>query len=153
MASGAAAAAQVNAAVLLTDGTTQDPATSGYLAANPNTSRFAVGTNSVRADPGAAPLTGADDFSVATAVANQFFSFPASAVAVNYLDASDSGIAAALAARYSAPILLVSASPPLPTATNQYLEDNKINLALVVVVGNTVNVSTGVLKAIQEPMR
>jgi hypothetical protein len=69
---GAAAAAHVGAAVLLTDGARMAPATAAYLqAAAPQ--RIALGGPARAADPGAEAVVGVDRFDTAAKVAARFF--------------------------------------------------------------------------------
>lgn len=133
------AAAAAHGAVLLTAGSSQSGATAYYLGAHrPKT--YAIGGPAAAADPGATKVVGADRFDTAAKVAGTFF--PSASVAgiatgTNYPDALSAG---GQLAQIAAPLLLVSPTGLVPTATEAYLSTHKV--ASTVVYGGVSAVPT-----------
>jgi hypothetical protein len=147
------AAIEENAAILLTDGSTQAPETAAYLAAHPNDVRYAIGgpLAALGADPTATGVYGTDLFNTSAAVAFQFFpdaSIYGAATAADFPDALGGGVFMATGGR-SGPLLLVNQSTPLPPEITPYLG----TLALGTkgyVFGGPLAVGAAVLAALQE---
>ncbi|MGQ0616012.1 MAG: cell wall-binding repeat-containing protein [Acidimicrobiia bacterium] len=117
---GAAAAADGDAAVLLTDGAVQAAATASYLAAHPGVARTAVGGPAALADPGAAPLVGADRYQTAALVAATFFASPEVVGVATGTEFPDALAGGAHIAAKGGPLLL-SDPAGLPEPTSAYL--------------------------------
>jgi hypothetical protein len=113
------AAAEIGAAILLTDGARQAPATAAHLAArSPN--RFAIGTDATAADPAAVSIAGSDRYATAVAVMHRFFPRASTALVASGETYADGLSASATAAKLRVPLLLVPGSgqlPPSLTAT------------------------------------
>lgn len=111
---GGPAAIKTGGAILLTNGSTQSPATAAYLTAHPGGTHYALGGPAAAADPTATPLSGNDRYWTAAAVAFRFFP-DATTVGVatggNFPDALAAG--PDLAAK-GAPLLLVPTAGALP---------------------------------------
>jgi subtilisin family serine protease len=119
------AAIQLHAAIVLTDGTNQAPATADYLAAHPASTRYAIGgpLAAAGADPAATAVWGADLFDTSAAVAARFFPRVVTfgvATGLNFPDALAGGVFT-VAAGLSGPVLLVRTHAPLPGAIAAYL--------------------------------
>jgi hypothetical protein len=142
-----------NAAILLTNGSTQAPETATYLAAHTSDRRYAIGgpLAAYGADPTATPVFGQDLFNTSAAVATQFFpeaSIFGAATAADFPDALGGGVFMATGGR-DGPLLLVNQSIPLPPEITPYLA----TLALGTqgyVFGGPLAVGAAVLIALQE---
>ncbi len=89
-----AAAAKVNGAVLLTNGTVQPPANQTYLSAHPSDVLFALGGPAAVAVPTAQSISGVDRYDTAVKVAQKFFTSPTTvglASGVNFPDGLTGG--------------------------------------------------------------
>ncbi len=73
---GGPAAIMSGAAILLTNGSTQAPATAAYLAAHTGGTHYALGGPAAAADPGATSIVGTDRYATAARVADTFFTAP-----------------------------------------------------------------------------
>jgi hypothetical protein len=113
------AAAHANGVVLLSDGATMPAETAAYLAAHAK-STYAVGGPAAAADPGASPITGADRYATAVAVATTFFATPTAVGVTTGQGFPDALAAGALLSHLGAPLVLTG-STTLPTATANYL--------------------------------
>ncbi|MGQ0617971.1 MAG: cell wall-binding repeat-containing protein [Acidimicrobiia bacterium] len=121
---GGAAAANVGAAVLLTNGSVMPAATASYLALNPPTARFALGGPAAAADPTATPLVGTDRYHTSRLVAEEFFVDVALRTAgfasgVNFPDGLAGGAHVARSAN-PGPLLLVQPDA-VPATVGEYL--------------------------------
>jgi hypothetical protein len=141
------AAVQTHAAILLTDGSTQDPETAAYLSAHPRDVRYAIGGMfaAAGADPSATPIYGQTLYDTSAAVATQFFPGPNSLGA-----ATGEGFPDALAAGPGlgldhAPMLLVPPSGALPLSLAAYLTQIAGNVTQGTLFGGTLAVSDQVL--------
>jgi L,D-peptidoglycan transpeptidase YkuD (ErfK/YbiS/YcfS/YnhG family) len=119
------AAIKEHGAILLTDGTTQNPETASYLAAHPDDTRYAIGgpLAAAGADPEADAVYGQDLYATSAAVASTFFPQTATlgaATAVNFPDALSGGVLMGASATRG-PLLLVGPSGSLPPAIVRYL--------------------------------
>ncbi|HLJ09422.1 MAG TPA: cell wall-binding repeat-containing protein, partial [Acidimicrobiia bacterium] len=117
------AAVAVHGAILLTDGSTQDPETAAYLAAHPNDTRYAIGGQfaAAGADPGATAVFGETQYDTSAAVAFKFFGAPSSVGAATGADFPDALSAGPGLGRAGAPMLLVPPLGPLPGSVVFYL--------------------------------
>jgi hypothetical protein len=141
-------------AILLTDGSTQDPETAAYLAAHPTDNRYAIGGTlaALGADPSAIGVFGADAYATSAAVANFFF--PAAncyavATGLGYTDALAGGVFMATGGRLG-PILLVDPSvvPAVPAPVATYLGTLSVGTQGYV-IGGPLAIPAPVLTAIQ----
>jgi hypothetical protein len=121
------AAITQNAAILLTDGTTQAPETGSYLAAHPGDTRYAIGgpLAALGADPTATGVYGADLYGTSAAVAARFFpnaKLYGAATGLDFPDSLAGGVFMATGPRLG-PMLLVDpgAAPPVSSAISSYL--------------------------------
>jgi putative cell wall-binding protein len=141
------AAVESQGAILLTDGSTQAPETSAYLAAHTSDTRYAIGgpLAAYGADPSATPIYGQDLYGTSAAVATHFLSHPATfgaATSASFSDALSGGPAMGLA---SAPILLVPPSGALPAPISQYLSSVASGLSGGTLYGGPLAVGDDVL--------
>jgi putative cell wall-binding protein len=140
------AAAHLGGVVLLTDGSSMPASVTAYLAAHPG-SVYAVGGPAVAADPSATPLSGADRFATATAVASAIFTSPNNigvASGVTFPDALSGG---AFEAHFGGPIVL-AAPTTLPTASTSYITGAKSTIVTTSVFGGTAALSGAVQTAV-----
>lgn len=144
-----AAAANANAAVLLTAGTTSAPATMAYLLAHPPKARWAVGGPAAAADPMATAIVGTDRFDTAAKVAVTFFDAPTLVGAADGLAFADALSGGAHVGRFHGPLLLVRPATPLPDATASYLAARKSSINSAYVYGGPAAVGGAVLTALQ----
>jgi putative cell wall-binding protein len=136
------AAAHLNGVVLLTNGTTLPSTVQSYLVAHPG-KVYAIGGPAVAADPAASPLSGADRYGTATAVAAALFTGPTSvgiASGTTFPDALSGG---AFQAHFGGPILLSDPSV-LPSPTKTYLTGATATLVTTTIFGGTAAISTAV---------
>jgi putative cell wall-binding protein len=136
------AAAHVGGVVLLTDGTVMPTSVQAYLTGHPG-KVYAIGGPAVAADPAASPLSGADRYGTAAAVAAALFTGPASvgiASGTTFPDALSGG---AFQAHAGGPILL---SDPnlLPSPTSTYLTGAASTLVSTTIFGGTAAISAAV---------
>jgi hypothetical protein len=119
------AAIEKSGAILLTDGSTQDPETASYLSAHSGDTRYAIGgpLAAYGADPTATPVYGADLYGTSAAVASTFFPTPTvfgAATGAFYSDALSGGVF--MGTRPSlGPVLLVEPTGSLPPSIDSYL--------------------------------
>jgi len=147
---GGAAAAHRNAAVLLTNGSTQASETAAYLGAHSSDKRYALGGPAAAADSSATPEVGQDRYQTAVFVASAFFSQPTTlggATAFAFPDALSGG--AAIAKR-GGPMLLIPPSGPLPGPVSDYLQGNAGSLTSATVFGGPLAVGDDVVAEIQQ---
>ena len=117
------AAIELQGAILLTDGSTQDPETAAYLSAHPADFRYAIGgpLAAAGADPSASAIYGQDQYGTSAAVATAFFSeatVVAAATGTNFPDALAAG---PILGRAGGPVLLVAPNGAVPPAIAAYL--------------------------------
>ncbi|HWW53152.1 MAG TPA: cell wall-binding repeat-containing protein, partial [Acidimicrobiales bacterium] len=149
--SGGAAAAKAHAAILLTNGTSQAPATAAYLAAHSGDTRTALGGPAAAADPSATPLVGSDRFATSALVATTFFSQPKPTVVgvasgLVFADALSGG---AMMGKLGGPMLLVNPSAPLPPSINTFLTNNKSTITQAYIYGGPAALGNDVQTAVQ----
>jgi uncharacterized repeat protein (TIGR02543 family) len=146
------AAIKEHAAILLTDGPTQAPETTAYLAEHPRDTRYAVGGTQAAAgaDPTAIAVYGADLFSTSAAVAATFFPNPSIfgvATSSDFQDALGGGVFMATGGRMG-PLLIVNQSLPLPPEIVPYLASLALGTQAYV-FGGIDAISAAVVAAIQ----
>jgi putative cell wall-binding protein len=139
------AAAHLGGAVLLTNGSTLPSPVSAYLTAHPGTV-YAIGGPATLADPSATPLTGADRYATAAAVAGLFSSPTLVGVAsgVTFPDALTGG---AYEAHVGGPLLLTDPAT-LPGSTSSYLTGAKASIVTTDIFGGSAAISAAVQTAI-----
>jgi hypothetical protein len=138
-----AAAAKVNGAVLLTDGSKMHPDTAAYTGAHPGT-RYAIGGAAAAADPGATAVSGTDRYDTAVKVAGKFFFQPpvaGLASGTNYPDA----LAGGLHAVSKGGPLLLTPTTSLAAITAQYIRDRVPDLGTVYAYGGPAAINDSVL--------
>jgi hypothetical protein len=136
------AAAHVSGVVLLTDGTTLPSSVQTYLTAHPG-KVYAIGGPAVAADPGASPLSGADRYGTATAVAAALFTGPTNVGVASGTTFPDALSGGAFQAHFGGPILL-SDPGVLPSPTKTYLTGATATLVTTTIFGGTAAISTAV---------
>jgi len=146
-----AAATQSNAAVLLTDGTSQSAATGLYLDEHAADIRYAIGGPAAAADPSAKAIVGSDRYQTSAAVAAMFFPSPNAiglATGVDFPDALSGG---AHIGRIGGPLLLTDPNSPSPP-TQAYIEASGSTLANVYIYGGVLAVSSAVQAAVSNAL-
>jgi putative cell wall-binding protein len=141
---GGPAAILAGAAILLTNGSVQSPATAAYLTAHPGGTHYALGGPAAAADPTATSIVGTDRYETAAQVADKFFSAPTVvgvATGTNFPDALAAG--PDLASK-NAPLLLVPPSGALPESSTGELLFYTPALRSALVFGGTSSVSDDV---------
>ena len=141
-----AAAAKVNGAVLLTNGTVQPPSNQSYLAAHPSDVLFALGGPAAVAVPTAQSISGVDRYDTAVKVAQKFFTSPTTvglASGVNFPDGLTGG---AHIGRLGGPLVLTDPNA-LPAFTASYLANVASTITSAFVYGGTNAISTNVVNA------
>ena len=140
------AAAHVSGVVLLTNGTALTPAVQAYLTGHAG-KVYAIGGPAVAADPAATPLSGADRYGTAAAVAVALFTAPnivGVASGTQFPDALSGG---AFQGHFGGPILLTDPGV-LPTSTSTYLGGAKTTIVTTNIFGGTAALSTAVQASI-----
>ena len=140
------AAAHVGGVVLLTNGTTLPAGVQAYLSAHPG-KVYAVGGPAVAADKSATPLSGADRYGTAAAVAAGLFTAPANVGVASGTAFPDALSGGAFEAHVGGPMLLTDPNT-LPSSTRTYLTGSVTTLATTTIFGGTKAVSTSVQTAI-----
>ena len=146
--SAGAAAAKGGGAVLLTNGSSQSSETGAYLAAHPQDRTAAVGGPAAAADPGAIPVSGADRYATAVAVAQHFFSAPATFGAASGVAFPDALAGGAQVGAAGGPMLLVPRCGSLPAPVTSYLGSVKSSVTAGVLFGGSRAVGDDVLSAL-----
>jgi SpoIID/LytB domain protein len=117
----AVAAARRHGVVLLTDGATQPPGNTRWLARHPQIKkRYAVGAGAAAADPSATAIVGSDPTVTAVLVAQRFFPSPALLGVANATMPMSGRVAAARLAVAGGPLLL-SGGNRLSERTRDYV--------------------------------
>jgi hypothetical protein len=114
------AASATRAAILLTAGASQSPATATYIQAHVRT-RYAVGGQAATSDPAATPIAGADRYATAIDVAQRFFASPPSlgfATGMGFADALSGG---PVEAARSGALILAPPCGALPSGLAAYV--------------------------------
>ena len=141
---GGPAAINLGGAILLTNGSSQAPATAAYLAAHAGGAHYTLGGPAAAADPAAIAVAGADRYATAARVAATFFATPTSvgvATGTNFPDALAAG--PDLASK-SSPLLLVPPVGVLPVGTAAELLRFSGTLRTTLVFGGAASVSDDV---------
>jgi hypothetical protein len=142
-------------AILLTEGSTQAPATAAYLSQHPGDTRYAIGgpLAAAGADPTATAVWGDDLYETSAAVASRFFSdgttFGA-ATGTNFPDALSGGVFMGDLGN-PGPMLLVQPSGPLPASISQYLISSLPTLTQGYLFGGPLAVGDDVLTELETP--
>jgi adhesin/invasin len=139
-------AAHLHGVVLLTDGTSLTPAVQTYLTAHPGTV-YAAGGPAVTADPGATPLTGADRYATAAALASALFIGPTDVGVASGTVFPDALTGGSFQAHADGPIIL-SDPHALPTSTGGYLTTSDTTIVTTNLFGGTAALSANVATAI-----
>jgi len=139
-----------DAAVLLTAGDAQAPATAAYLTSLSGRNLLAVGGPAARAVPSATALVGADRYETAVKVARHWLgSAPAVVVGVasgeNFPDAISGGVHIA---RLGRPLILVPTSS-VPDSVRVFLTRSNANITRLYIYGGTVAVSADVVATLR----
>ena len=134
-------------AILLTEGSTQDPETASYLAEHPSDVRYAIGgpLAAAGADPGATAVFGADLYGTSAAVAELFFPDPTAVGAATGAGFQDALSAGPSLGQADAPVLLVPPIGALPGAIEAYLNQVGTGLGSGTLFGGPLAVSDQVL--------
>jgi putative cell wall-binding protein len=136
--SAGAPAGSAKGAVLLTAGEQMAPATSAYLAENPQATVYAIGGPAARAAalPAADELVGGDRYETATLVADRFFPEPTSAAFASGAGFADALSAAAYGGNQRLPVIL-TAPHSVPKPTGDYVRAHSSTLGGSVLLGGT----------------
>jgi putative cell wall-binding protein len=140
------AAAHVHGVVLLTNGSSLTPAVTAYLAAHPGTV-YAIGGPAVAADPSATPLSGADRYATAAAVASSLFVAPANVGVASGTAFPDALSGGAFQAHFGGPIVLTDPHI-LPTSTSAYLTAADSTIVTTNIFGGATALSVTVQTAV-----
>jgi putative cell wall-binding protein len=140
------AAAHLGGVVLLTAGATLPASVQTYLTAHPGTV-YAIGGPAVAADPSATPLSGADRYATAAAVAAGLFTSPANVGVASGTTFADALSGGAFQAHFHGPIVL-SDPGTLPSSTSTYLTGADTTIVTTNIFGGTSALSTTVQTAI-----
>ena len=140
------AAAHLGGVVLLTDGTVLTAAVKTYLTAHPGTV-YAIGGPAVTADPAAIPLSGADRYGTAAAVATALFASPNNVGVASGTQFPDALSGGAFQGHFGGPIVLTDPGV-LPTPTSTYLTGAKSTLVTTSIFGGTAALSATVQASI-----
>jgi uncharacterized repeat protein (TIGR01451 family) len=144
-----AAAAHVDAAILLSFGALRNSTTDSYLTAHPGRPLWAIGGPAVAAYPQATPVFGIDRYGTAEQVARRFFQNPTEvgiATGEKFPDALTGGAHIGLK---GGPVLLVRPLAPLPGQTQAYLNENRASIAIAYIYGGEAAISAEVRQLVQ----
>lgn len=143
---GGAAAASVDGALVLTEGTSLPPVLDDYVEVREELPRAAVGAEAAAAVPDAEPIGGGDDYELSVNVARAFFDTPSRVLLASAGDFPDALAGGPLAGAMGAPLLLTD-TQNLPGALIEYLTDDVADVTTADVLGGPVAVSQQVLVA------
>lgn len=143
------AAIGANAAVLLTNGTTQSDATAKYLADHPPATRWAVGGPGAAADPTATPIVGTDRYATAALVAAQFFPVPKRVGIASSLAFADAMVGAPGLGKDRVPLLLTGPDS-LNAVSANYLTTHTGSIGNLTVFGGSAVISDAVIPQLQQ---
>jgi putative cell wall-binding protein len=130
------AAAIAHGSILLTQGGTQSPDTSRYLARHPADNRVAIGGPAATADPTATAYDGSTRYQTSEAVAAAYFPHPTVVGLASGLVFADALAGGAELARLGGPILLTDANG-MPPSVGAYLTANSSAITLAIIFGGT----------------
>lgn len=145
------AAIASHAAILLTNGPAQTPATLAYLNAHAAT-RYAVGGPAVAADPSAIAIAGPDRYATSDAVALAFFPTTSGVSVSSGANFPDALAAGPVAGSANQPMLLVPATGALPEPITSYLTTHAGEIASVKAFGGTTAVADVVLQEVAQSL-
>jgi putative cell wall-binding protein len=140
------AAAHVAGVVLLTDGTVITAAVQAYLTGHPG-KVYAIGGPAVTADPSATPLSGADRYGTAAAVAAALFTAPNNVGVASGTQFPDALSGGAFQGHFGGPIVLTDPGV-LPAPTSAYLTSADTTIVTTSIFGGTAALSTAVQASI-----
>ncbi|MGH7195219.1 MAG: cell wall-binding repeat-containing protein [Candidatus Saccharimonadales bacterium] len=146
LSAGPAAVAQ-QAAILLSNGSSQSAVTAAYLASSQPATVYAVGGEACQADPQAICVADTDRFGTAVAVAQKFFPNPSTIGVATGLDFPDALAADPALGLEGSPIILVNPNVPLPANTLSYLSSTK-SVRNIQVFGGSAAVSQSVVQQV-----
>ena len=135
------AAIAEHGAIVLTNGSTQAPATTSYLTAHATT-RYAIGGPAAWADPSAIALAGTDRYATSAEVAETFFGTTTTlnlASGATFADALSGGTLAGAATQ---PLLLVPPTGALAEGDTAYLSTRHGTVTNLRIIGGTAAVGT-----------
>ena len=145
-------ATAVNGAILLTNGSSQAPATLSYLNAHPGATRYAIGGPASAADPDAQVIAGPDRYGTALRVTETFVPSPTSlgfATGVGFPDALAGGTHVGVT---HGGLLLVPPCGSLSSDTSSYLSSVRGSVGRGIVFGGTSAVGDDVLSQLQSAL-
>ncbi|HEY0868837.1 MAG TPA: cell wall-binding repeat-containing protein, partial [Acidothermaceae bacterium] len=140
------AAAHVAGVVLLTNGSSLTTAVQAYLTGHPG-KVYAIGGPAVAADPAATPLSGADRYGTAAAVAAALFTGPNNVGVASGTQFPDALTGGAFQAHFGGPIVLTDPGT-LPVPTSTYLTGAEATIVTTSIFGGTAALSTAVQASI-----
>ncbi len=140
------AAAHVAGVVLLTNGTVLTAAVQTYLTGHPG-KVYAIGGPAVTADPAATPLSGADRYGTAAAVAAALFTTPNNVGVASGTQFPDALSGGAFQGHFGGPIVLTDPGT-LPAPTSTYLTGANTTIVTTSIFGGTAALSTAVQASI-----
>ena len=140
-----AAAASVDAVILMTAGSQPAPETTAYLAAHPDRLRFAIGGPAAVADPSATRVVGVDRYDTAVRVAERFLPSTSGVGLASGRAFPDALAGGAHSGALGQPVILVPPTGTLPATVSAYLGNADVTTA--VVYGGSGAVSTAVASA------
>jgi putative cell wall-binding protein len=141
---GGPAAIKSGGVILLTEGSSQAPATAAYLAAHPGGKHYALGGPAAAADATATPLVGDDRYGTAAGVADMFFPAATTVGVATGTDFPDALAAGPDLAAKGAPLVLVAPTGPVPGGSAAVMLALSTTLRSADVFGGTVSVSDDV---------
>lgn len=141
---GGPAAIKSGGVILLTDGSSQAPATAAYLAAHTGGKHYALGGPAAAADKTATPLVGSDRYGTAAGVADTFFPGATSVGVATGVDFPDALAAGPDLAAKGAPLVLVAPTGALPGTSTALLLALSSTVKGAEIFGGTASVSDDV---------
>lgn len=145
-------AAELKAAVLLTDGSSMPEETLTYLAEHPTDTRYAVGGPAASADPVASAVVGGDRYDTSAKVAQRFFANPGAVGIASGTSFPDGLSGGALLGREGWPLLLTDPDG-LPVVVHAYLSTNSASIRAALIFGGTASVSVQISQQIQAALQ
>jgi putative cell wall-binding protein len=141
---GGPAAIKAGAAILLTNGATQSPATAAYLSAHTGGTHYALGGPAAAADKTATAIAGADRYETAAAIDLKFFTTPTVVGVATGSNFPDALAAAPDLGTKGAPLLLVASTGSIPEGATGALLGNGKTTTSSVIFGGLTSVSSDV---------
>jgi hypothetical protein len=137
---GGPAAVVAGGAILLTADATMHASTKAYLSSRTSTTRYALGGQAAKADPGATAYAGADRYATALLVAQSFFNAPAAAGLASGASFADALPAGPHLGTLNGPLLLTDGAT-LTSGFTSYLQARKQAIGPAFVYGGTTRIS------------